>query len=904
MVEPAVSAVVESIKDLAVQETALLCGVIGEAGFLKDELQRLQGFLKDADSKRRSRSESADVWVSQIRDATYEAENVLEEVDYMEKRNRLKNGFIGAISRYARLPSDLLALHKVGNEIQRIRRKVREISDSAVRLKILDKSNTELDKGHAEDESLEDQSRVVQNFEGVTVVGFEDEQKEITGKLIENENRLSAVCIVGMGGAGKTTLARKVYSSDKIKKHFDTIAWVTVSQKFKGVDLLNDIKKQIMGGRDEGREIGQMQEYELGKNIQSFLKEKIYLVVLDDVWTTDTWNQINRTVTVFPDVNNGSRVMLTTRKIDVANHIEMPTYVHKLKLLDSERSWELFSSRALPTYKRPLIENDIDEFEKLGRKLARKCNGLPLALAVLGGYLSKNLNLDAWSDTLQDWASTVNGHMMGAILARSYNDMPNHNLKSCFLYLAVFPEDYSISVSNLIELWIAEGFIPPKTRHTQEQTARKYVSDLAQRCLVQVVSQSNVHGWIQEIRIHDILRDWCTEESRFAGFLDVIDDTAGHASSPLFVNAYSSFSLLPLSLTILSYYSKIAGHVGEPSSNTLASYRSSFQNFRGGDMFPATPNLRTLVGFLKFSSASLPKLRFLRVIHIEKSILINFGTAINGCIHLRYLRLRYCQKVTLPSYMGQFLYLQTIDLVYSPLVLALPNSIWDIPTLRHVCFMGIFSAPRNCLQKELQSLYLYVPDMEGGKYFHDKNLVAFLGQMTQLTTLTLIVGPLPTEIIHLLSNMTFLVEVDLSKFTLLDKLPESRVFPQGLRKISLTADAIKEDPMPILEKLPCLVELLLTGYRGRTMFCSAGGFPRLQELELLYFATEAWMMEVGAMPMLSMMTLYYFLNMKKLPEGLLHLPSLKQLSLHVPSLNAEEDVTWKILIGKGCKVGA
>nr|CAB3495695.1 unnamed protein product [Digitaria exilis] len=342
MVEPAVSAVVESIKDLAVQETALLCGVIGEAGFLKDELQRLQGFLKDADSKRRSRSESADVWVSQIRDATYEAENVLEEVDYMEKRNRLKNGFIGAISRYARLPSDLLALHKVGNEIQRIRRKVREISDSAVRLKILDKSNTELDKGHAEDESLEDQSRVVQNFEGVTVVGFEDEQKEITGKLIENENRLSAVCIV----------------------------------------------------------------------------------------------------------------------------------------------------------------------------------------------------------------------------------------------------------------------------------------------------------------------------------------------------------------------------------------------------------------------------------------------------------------------------------------------------------------------------------------------------------------------------------VDLSKFTLLDKLPESRVFPQGLRKISLTADAIKEDPMPILEKLPCLVELLLTGYRGRTMFCSAGGFPRLQELELLYFATEAWMMEVGAMPMLSMMTLYYFLNMKKLPEGLLHLPSLKQLSLHVPSLNAEEDVTWKILIGKGCKVGA
>lgn len=186
-----------------------------------------------------------------------------------------------------------------------------------------------------------------------------------------------------MGGAGKTTLARKVCTSDKIKQHFDRVAWVTVSQKFKGVNLLKDVMKQIMEGTYIGREIGEMQEYELGKKIRDFLTEKRYLVVLDDVWTTDTWNQINRIVAVFADVNNGSRVMLTTRKIDVAHHIEMPTYVHKLKLLDDERSWELFSSKALPPYKKSLIHN-MDEFEELGRKLADKCNGLPLAFAVWG----------------------------------------------------------------------------------------------------------------------------------------------------------------------------------------------------------------------------------------------------------------------------------------------------------------------------------------------------------------------------------------------------------------------------------------------------------------------------------------------------------------------------------------
>jgi hypothetical protein len=301
---------------------------------------------------------------------------------------------------------------------------------------------------------------------------------------------------------------------------------VTVSQKFKGVDLLKDIMKQITGGRDDGREVGEMEEHGMGKEIQAFLTEKRYLVVLDDVWKTDTWNQINRMVKVFPDVNNGSRVILTTRKIDVANHIEMPTYVHKLKLLDDEKSWELFSAKALPSYRRSLIQN-IDEFEEIGRKLAEKCEGLPLALAVLGGYLSKHLTVEAWSDLLQGWTSTENGQMMGAILARSYSDLPNHYLKSCFLYLAVFPEDYSIDVSDLIKLWIAEGFIPPMRRHTQEQTARKYVSDLTQRCLVQVDSLSRAHGWIGEISVHDILRDWCMEEARYAGLVDIIDNTVG-----------------------------------------------------------------------------------------------------------------------------------------------------------------------------------------------------------------------------------------------------------------------------------------------------------------------------------------------------------------------------------------
>uniref|UniRef100_A0A8R7R7J0 Uncharacterized protein n=2 Tax=Triticum urartu TaxID=4572 RepID=A0A8R7R7J0_TRIUA len=372
MAESAVRTVLGSVGNLAVQETTFLCAVNLEVGLLKDELMRLKAYLKDVDSKWRSGNARVAVLVSQIRTAAYEAQNVIESADYTEKRNRLKKGFMGTISRYAHLPSDLAILRKIGVEIQHVRRKLNEIFARAQNLKI------ELDNNVlVEDESPQDDGPIHQKSEDdVVMVGFEDEHKEIANKLVCGEQILSVVSTVAMGGAGKTTLARKVYTSSRVKEHFDTLAWVTVSQKFKGVDFLKDIMKQITGHKDDS--IDKMKEYEVGKKINQFLSQKRYLVVLDDVWETDTWEQLNGTIKVFPDETNGSRVLLTTRKEDVANHVQMPTHVHHLKKLDEEKSWELFSSKALPPYKRSTIR-DVDEFEKLGRKLAKKCDGLPLA---------------------------------------------------------------------------------------------------------------------------------------------------------------------------------------------------------------------------------------------------------------------------------------------------------------------------------------------------------------------------------------------------------------------------------------------------------------------------------------------------------------------------------------------
>lgn len=525
MADSAVTTVLRSVGNLALQETKFLCGVTIEVGFLKDELMRLHGYLKDADNKRRSGNRSVAVLVRQIRDAAYDAQNVIEAADYLDKRNRLRKGFMGAISRYVRLPSDLFTLYEVGAEIQRVRRKLSDIFHSADRLKI-DLHNTVV----VENEFAQDIGQMQENFEyDVVTVGFEDEHEEIVDKLVHSDIMLSAISIVAMGGAGKTTLAIRVYMSSRVKQHFDIIAWVTVSQTFKGIDVLKDIMKQITVKTYDS--IDQMQEYELGKKIGDFLFRKRYLVVLDDVWEADTWDQLNRRTKAFPDAANGSRILLTTRKVDVGNHVEMPTHVHYLKHLDEEKSWDLFCSKALPSYRRSIMR-DVDEFEILGRKLARKCDGLPLALIVLGGYLSKNLNTQSWCNVLLGWPSTKNVDMMRGILARSYKDLPNHHLRSCLLYLAAFSEDCIIDVYVLISLWIAEGFIPQAPRHEQEETSHMYVAELAQRSLVQVICRSKAHGWIEKIRVHDILHDWCIEEARHDGFLHVIHKTSGQGGAP------------------------------------------------------------------------------------------------------------------------------------------------------------------------------------------------------------------------------------------------------------------------------------------------------------------------------------------------------------------------------------
>lgn len=874
MSESVVSSVVVSLSNLASQETTFLCGVPDEVGFLKEELSRLQCFLKDADEKTRAGNASAINLVRQIRDAAYEAENIIEVAGYIEKRKRLKRGFGGFISRYACFPRDLVTFHKVGVDINRVRRKIQEITTSASRLGILNiGGNTATKPCSAVTNALSKPF-----LDDDAIIGFQDDLNEIEGKLKNMVNKqLTVISIVAISGAGKTTLARKIYSSAAVNGYFNAFAFTSISQSFDVLHTLKDIAEQAMGIKRESRkllnnetvdELDKMGIEEITQKLHDFLKERRYLIVLDDVWTTDTWDVMKS----FPDTHNGSRVLLTTRNLQAAKQADKMTFIHELRHLNEEESWQLFSQKAFPSYETIDTAQRL-EFETLGKNLVKKCYGLPLALVVLGAHLSKNLHLDMWvkMDSYLDWEVTDKWEIMQHIIARSYDDMLDHHLKSCFLYTACLPEDNRIVDYALTESWVSEGLIPQTTRYSLEETARNYLEELAQRSMVQFVNRSTANGWIHAIEVHDILQDWAVRKAQKEGFFVVC---------------------------------KTQGDLRASSSDTVTFYRTALQDTFYDRIDQPTQNMRTIFGF-KLSSITLRKFRFMRVLYLSNSNLEHFRNEVSHLIHLRYITFQDCYNVLLPFSIGQLLNLQSVNLINTDLPF-IPTSLWNIATLRHARFWPVkeWSPVKAKKQKELQTLSISVPHAGKVQKYIWSHTQKSLMDMTQLTSLMLFGDNIPVDILTNLSGHQNLVKLYLGWLSGQNEFLRINLFPPNLRTLVLRIRSpLQEDVLLILAKLRNLGQLFLAipEYEGPSLVSPPGGFLQLQRLVLASISVEKLRFEAGTMPNLTNLSFYKCKRMASLPDGLLNLPSLTELILEgmenkLIKENCEE------LEKKGCKL--
>ncbi|XP_057790018.1 putative late blight resistance protein homolog R1C-3 [Salvia miltiorrhiza] len=373
------------------------------------------------------------------------------------------------------------------------------------------------------------------------MVGFDGYLVQLLDQLTGQPPERRIISIVGMGGIGKTTLARNMYENRLTVQHFDVRAWVTVSQDYNAREILKEALS-CLGGLSSN--IG---EDQLGEELHKTLYGRRYLIILDDVWSVEVWDRMNF---YFPENNNGSRIVVTTRLSEVVDYFSSSAVA--LSFLDDSKSWELFCEKTFPRESCPL------ELEDIGKKIVNKCKGLPLAIVVIGGLLGKSSRTQEYWEKIGDDISLIlnsrEGNKVLSILYLSYKHLPAC-LKSCFLYLGLFPEDYDIRVFELIKLWVAEGFIKPNTHQSLEEIAEGYVKELIDRSLL-LVRGFRPHKRFETCSVHDLVRDLSIKIAAKEDFVCVQRDEDGRrhftvderTSSFYRQNNSSGFMLQPPSL--------------------------------------------------------------------------------------------------------------------------------------------------------------------------------------------------------------------------------------------------------------------------------------------------------------------------------------------------------------------
>ncbi|AED95002.1 disease resistance protein [Arabidopsis thaliana] len=326
-----------------------------------------------------------------------------------------------------------------------------------------------------------------------TTVGL-DKLVEMAWSSLMNDE-IGTLGLYGMGGVGKTTLLESLNNKFvELESEFDVVIWVVVSKDFQ----FEGIQDQILGRLRSDKEWERETESKKASLIYNNLERKKFVLLLDDLWSEVDMTKIGVPP---PTRENGSKIVFTTRSTEVCKHMKADKQI-KVACLSPDEAWELFRLTV-----GDIILRSHQDIPALARIVAAKCHGLPLALNVIGKAMS-------CKETIQEWSHAINvlnsaGHEFPGmeerilpILKFSYDSLKNGEIKLCFLYCSLFPEDSEIPKEKWIEYWICEGFINPN-RYEDGGTNHGYdIIGLLVRAHLLIECELT-----DNVKMHDVIRE-------------------------------------------------------------------------------------------------------------------------------------------------------------------------------------------------------------------------------------------------------------------------------------------------------------------------------------------------------------------------------------------------------------
>ncbi|KAL0354515.1 UNVERIFIED_CONTAM: putative late blight resistance proteinR1B-17 [Sesamum radiatum] len=807
---------------------------------LREQVAFLQDFL-ELYSHRLITQECEDGLVIRIADAAHAAEDAIENhiVDQILDQSTSTSGeTISSIDHhfYQDLQKFIADLNLIENEVIEIKERIGIVQDH------------ELHRNSVPAGSLSSSALMGQKH---AMVGVDDVLNDIMDKLTGQQSGCRIVPIVGMGGIGKTALARNVYENPLIVQYFDTCAWVTVSQEYNTREILLEL---VCPERKESKEMLSVEE--LGEMLYRSLCGRRYLIVMDDMWSIEAWDEIKL---FFPSNNHESRIMITTRLSNLALKISGSRGL-TMNFLKENKSWDLFCKTVFGEESScPL------ELEEIGKKIAKNCNGLPLSLIVIGGLLAKSEKTrDYWEYIAENLTSILNlednNHCL-RVLYMSYQELPIH-LKPCFLYMGVFPEDKVTYVSRLRKLWVAERFLKPISGKSLEEVAGEYLKDLVNRNLI-IVHGLASSGKIRSCKMHDLLRDLCLREAQKEKFLCSLE--IGQAKTihrRIVVHHNSSMKKYDTS--------KILHSAQLPRSLTC-------------DFQEALPlaSFRLLRVLKQTYSEDLHYLRRKDWYSIE---------AIFKLVNLQYLAFSAGMNLSssFPSSMHLLWNLQTLivkrtdgQLIYAP------PEIWKMHQLRHVQVPG-----------------LGLPDPPTTTATGDEYVLSNLQKMSQIKNFKCaetVVERIPNiRKLHIFysessisqycpQNLGYLQKLESLYVSLISEVRmsdlESLSFPHSLKKLTLWGGGLqwkqinaKIGSLPLLQGL----KLYNDSVKGGTWNTVEGQFCSLRYLQMTcIYKLKRWMVDSSHFPCLNVLRLIELRKLKKIPLSFGEIQTLELIELYM-----------------------
>ncbi|KAL5763516.1 hypothetical protein ACOSP7_019780 [Xanthoceras sorbifolium] len=501
IVSPIAELLLGKLGSLAYQEVCLIWDVKPDLLKLERTLKTIKAVLLDAEQQQLHNHELR-VWLEELKDVCYDVEDVLDEFEIEALRWQVmvnQGSITQKVCTYLSWPKSIAFRFTIGHKIKEIRERLDEIAADKAKFHLTDR----VDNRNVRREREMTHSFVFDS----EIIGRDEEKKDIIELLIQSgdeDQNISVIPIVGMGGLGKTALVKSVYNNERIDQHFDLKIWVCVSEEFVGKQLMISIIRSVTGQNHSEMDIDQLQRI-----LRDTLAGKRYLLVMDDVWNENVqkWMEFKK---LLLGGASGSKIVVTTRSKRVASIMTTTRdgNGYKLEGLSYESCFSLFMNCALREG-----QETHPNLVKIGEKIVKKGGGVPLAVKSLGSLLRSSNDENEWKNVRDnDICNLVqNENDILPILKLSYDRLPSY-LKQCLNLCSLFPKDYQFSDIELVPIWMANGLLWSHDEKKElENIGMRYLKELESSCFFQEFEQ--ISG-IVIFKMHNLMHDLVISMSR------------------------------------------------------------------------------------------------------------------------------------------------------------------------------------------------------------------------------------------------------------------------------------------------------------------------------------------------------------------------------------------------------